>query len=788
MSKSLRWIWLALILISYNLSYAQELRQKIQGIVRDKVSFQPILGANIVLTNTSDLSTSGVISLEDGQFLIESVKLGRYKLTISHVGYQAFTIPELLVSASRDVYLTVQLDVGAMVLEEVVVDAVIPEQHISMLGKQPITAEQTLRYAATFYDPARLSISFPGVATFNDQNNNVVVRGNSPNGVAWRLEGVDIVNPNHLTNAGTFTDRPVQSGGSVNILSSQLLGASSFLNGAFDATYGNAMSGVFDMTFRDGNLDEAKYTAQISLLGLDFAVEGPISKKKKGSFIANYRYSTIGLLSSMGVELGDEAITFQDLSFHVSTTSEKGSTWSVFGLGGNSRNEFIAERDSTKWEYGKDSQDILFKGRMFGFGISNRHPISTKAYLRNTIGYSILDNERTAFNLDSAYNQTPRSFDENTSEILSWRSELSTKISPSASLSAGFHFSHIYEEIFSESMPLNGLIASGGGDSWLIQPFLNLTQIIGKRFSYNIGVRYLNHTLSEAQSLEPRMSVKLHVNDFNNVYLKYGLHSLLQTPGTYFYSERDLNGNFINPNETLGLTKAHHFVLGYNYSINESTRLNTEFYLQDLFDVPVSQVSQSTFSVLNQIEGFVFESLENTGSGRNYGIDLMFRKTFSNDVYYLINASFYESKYKGSDGIERDTRFNGNYSINFTGGKEFKKVRADFEKTFGVNLGMVYLGGYRDTPIDVAQSEIQGRTVYVTNEAFTIKMKDYARINLRLSWVKDRPDYTRTISIDIQNLTNRENIAYSYYDTEVQDVVIQNQLGIIPILAYRLEF
>jgi hypothetical protein len=754
--------------MSTGLSYGQELGQKIQGIVRDKVSFQPISGANIILTNTSDLSTSGQTSGEDGKFIFESVNLGRYRLVFSYVGYQTYTISELLVSASRDVFLDIQLDLGAMVLEEVVVDAAIPEEHISMLGKQPITVEQTLRYAATFYDPARLSTSFPGVATFNDQNNNIVIRGNSPNGVAWRLEGVDIVNPNHLTNAGTFTDRPVQSGGSVNILSSQLLGTSSFLNGAFDATYGNAMSGVFDMKYRNGSTEEVKYTTQLSLLGLDFSVEGPLSKSKNGSFIANYRYSTIGLLSAMSLDLGDEAITFQDLSFHVNTTSEKGSTWSVFGLGGNSRNEFISERDSLTWEFGKDSQDILYKGRMFGFGISNRHPISL------------------AYDLDSVYNQLLRSIDENKSEIFSWRSELSTKISPSSSLSAGFHLSYLYDEIYSES--LFGLVALGEGDSWLIQPFFNLSQVLSNRFSYNLGLRYLNHTLSGAESLEPRLSLKLQINENNNLNLRYGLHSLLQTPGTYFYSGRDLNGDLVNTNKKLGLTKAHHIVLGYNYSVNQSIKLNAEVYYQDLYNVPVSRFSQNTFSVLNQIEGFVFEALENTGTGENYGIDIMFRKTFSNDIYYLANASLYESKYKGSDGIERATRFNGNYSINFTGGKEFKKIRADFEKTFGINLGIVYLGGFRDTPIDDVQSEIEGRTVYVSDEAFTIKMKDYARINLRLSWVKDKPDYTRTISVDIQNLTNRENIAYSYYDTEVQDIVVQNQLGIIPILAYRLEF
>ena len=780
--------FLLLLLFIGDVALSQDFNRYVRGKVRDKISYQPVPGANVVIRNTSESKTIGAVTNEDGSFEIGPLDLGRYSIVVSHIGYQDFVIPELLVKASRDIFLNVNLNIGATVLDEVVVDAAIPDVHINMLGKQPITVEQTLRYAATFNDPARLSTTFPGVSTINDQNNNIVVRGNSPNGVGWRLQGVDIVNPNHLTNAGTFTDRPVQSGGSVNILSSQLLGNSTFLNGAFDATYGNALSGVFDMNLREGDRQDLKFTTQASLLGLDFAVEGPLSGSRTTTFIANYRYSTIGLLNTLGIDLGDEAITFQDISFHISTTTPNGANWTFFGIGGTSRNEFIANRDSSIWKFEKDRQDILYEGKMMGLGISSRYPLSAKSYIFNSIAFSVLENERTASILDQFLTPSIIAIDSSKNQIFSWRSEFLLKPLNNISISTGFHINHHLDELVSGSASFGRFVTSGEGSSILFQPFFNITQILGKSFSFNLGFRHVYHQLSQSHSFEPRLGIKLNTSAKSDVYFRYGKHSLLQRPGILYYSYQGIDGNEINPNKDLGLSKADHVVIGVDVFPTEQVRINAELYYQSLYNIPVSKDSSNSFSVLNQMEGFVTEILTNNGSGKNYGFDLSIRRTFSNNFYYQANTSIYESKYEGSNGIERDSRFNGNYAFNFTGGQEFIKSGTTTEKTFGVNLNFVYLGGFRDTPIDESSSEIEGRTVYFTEESFSIKMRDYTRLDLRLSWTKNKLVYTRTISIDIQNLTNRQNIAYSYYDTQIKGIVEQNQLGIIPILAYRVEF
>lgn len=182
-------------------------------------------------------------------------------------------------------------------LGEVEVRAAAPRR-MDAIHTHALTVEQSLRYPATFFDPARLAMSFAGVASTNDQANHFSVRGNGPASNAWLLEGAEIVTPNHLTNAGTQSDYPTLSGGGTTILSAQMLGTSRLLLGGFSAAYGNALGGVLDLSLRAGTAERHRFTAQAGLIGIDLSTEGPFKKGKGATYLINYRYSTLGLLSS----------------------------------------------------------------------------------------------------------------------------------------------------------------------------------------------------------------------------------------------------------------------------------------------------------------------------------------------------------------------------------------------------------------------------------------------------------------------------------------------------------
>jgi hypothetical protein len=275
-------------------SAAQELTQTVKGSVADRFTGAMISGANIKLTGKDGEKL--VQSSEQGLFNID-VPVGRYILTISHTAYESYA-SELLVIAAHQSIIKIELTPGVTVLDEVSVSGTVPVDD-DVPGLRSLSIEKTLRIPANFLDPVRAITAYPGVVATNDQSNTIMVHGNSPNGLLWRLNGLDIVNPNHLANAGTLSDRPVANGGGVNILSAQMLDRTDFYLGALPAHYGNATAGVIDMGLRSGNKDDHQFTGQASVIGLDFAAEGPLGKKHNNSFLANYRYSTVGLLSAM---------------------------------------------------------------------------------------------------------------------------------------------------------------------------------------------------------------------------------------------------------------------------------------------------------------------------------------------------------------------------------------------------------------------------------------------------------------------------------------------------------
>ena len=791
-----RFILLVTVLITVHgpLS-AQEITQTIRGIITDDATQRPISGASVYLKDTDPVV--GTVTDEDGQFLLENVPVERYILNASSVGYETFTIPDLLVRSGKENVLTISLVQSVRNLDEVIVtEARENAETVAPISSRTFSVEETRRYAATFFDPARLVTSFPGVVGTNDQSNQISVRGNSPNSLVWRLEGVDIVNPNHLSNAGTFSDRRVQSGGSQSILSTQVLDDSRFFSGAFPAQYGNAVGGVMDMRLRRGNNQQQEYTAQLGLIGLEFAAEGPFREDYPGSYVANYRYSTVGILTNgLGLDFGGERIAFQDLSFNLSFPTKNAGDFTVFGVGGSGSNVFEASRDSTEWEEQEDRYDVTFTNDMAAVGLTHTLPLGERSLLKSIVATSSLSSERYSNRVSDTYETINVSEDDYRETRLSVTSSLTRKLVGNHTLQAGLYFDNLYYQLSSSDGDTTGalpLLISGEGNGQFFRPYLDSKFILSSRWILNAGLHYAYFTLSGSHSLEPRLSLRWNVTEGTSrqqfVTASYGLHSQLQLPGVYFYSETLADGTVTNPNRDVGFTKSSQYTVGYDYVMSESFKFRAEAYYQHLFNVPISTFPARSFSVLNVVEGFVRERLVNEGTGRNYGLEASVEKSLSDSYYFLVSGSVYESKYTGADGMERDTRFNGNYALSVTGGKEFSWNKKGKLRVVGINLRSAYLGGLRATPIDEGQSRTTRSTVFIDDQAFTQKLPDYFKVDVRLSLRKDTPRYSSVWSLDLQNATNRQNVAYQYYDTVQGEIITKYQLGLIPILTYRIEF
>jgi hypothetical protein len=784
---SAKYYYFLLILIFPLFTFGQGPTQTIRGTVIDADTRLPLIGASVIIPGSEPLI--GTSTNQKGSFRLDNLPLGYYQLEVSNVGYQTVLLTQLLLESGKELVLNVPLTEATETLDAVVLTGKRSNPNIGPVSIKTITQEEVLRFPGTFYDPARLAMTFAGVASTDDQANNISIRGNSPNSMAWRLEGLEIVNPNHLSNAGTFSDRPAQNGGGVNILSAQLLSTSYFMTGAFPANYGNALSGIMDMQLRPGNNEQWEFTGQAGFVGIDLSAEGPLTRRKNSSLLVNYRYSFTGLLSNLGVDLGDEDIRFQDFSFHLNIPTTNAGKFTIFGIDGRSQNTFLADIDSTNWEFQKDRFDIYFENDMTAFGLTHTLPIGDRTAWNSGFVFSERRSARQAFRLQDDLNLVEDSYDEINEGKIAFNTNINHRFSANNRLTAGIYLTQFDSDVYSleDSTEIN---YDGIDQSMLIQPYVSYQQdLLNNRLRFNIGLHYQYFTLNESQSLEPRASLRLRLSPDQNISLAYGLHSQVQQAQVYFANSPGLI------NENLGFTKSHHFVLSYERSVDPSTKLIAEAYYQSLFDVPISVDPNSSFSILNILEGFVLEDLVNEGTGENYGFELGVQKNFSNNFFFLVNASVFESKYTGADGIQRDTRFNSNYILNATAGREFrwrKPSRHDDseqrEKVFGLNARIAYYGGFRETPIDEAASRMAGTTVFVESEAFSIKQPAFFKVDLRLYWKNNRPKYSSTVSLDIQNATNRENVAYSYYDAQQGQVILKNQLGLIPILSYRIEF
>lgn len=768
-----------------SICFSQIHTQTLRGSIVDKQVQQILPGATVIVLNTDPLL--GASTDEKGNFRIDKIPVGTYNLQVTYVGYEPKIVPTVIISSGKETVITIEMEEMVIQGKEVVITADKrkdkPLNEMSVVSARTFSVEETQRYAAAVNDPGRMVISYAGVVSADDGNNEISIRGNSPNGLLWRMEGIEIPNPNHFSEAGT-------SGGGISILNAQILSNSDFLTGAFPAEYGNALSGVFDLKLRKGNNEQREFTLQAGFLGLSVAAEGPFSKNYKGSYLVNYRYSTLGILSAIGV-LDDQASTnFQDLSFNIFLPTTKAGDFSIFGFGGLSAQTYDVIYDSLKWQY--DYQ--RYGGRFFAntgvLGFTHNYLFGTKAYLKTALAISGTGNGYNEIYVDDEY-EPLTTYRENyiqQKQILS--SVLNYKFSTRLTLRSGIINSRWQYNLVNESSenPGDPLVRyiNEKGSTFITQVFSQVQYHLNDRTTLNAGLHYLRLWLNNTQSIEPRVSIERQLSEKQTISFGYGLHSQVQPIGIYFAETTDTNGVVSKPNENLGFTKAHHFVLSYNYLFNPNLRVKTEVYYQALFNVPISKEGATSYSMLNDF--YTTDPLVNEGTGKNYGVEVSVEKFLSNRYYFLLSTSLFQSKYKGSDGVERNTRYNSNYTFVFTGGKEFALSKGSDNTLLGLNLKIIYTGGFRTTPIDLDSSIAAGKTIFKEDQIFSTQNPDYFRIDAGISLKLNRKKLTSTFLLDIQNATNHMNVYGQYFEPREGKLVTYYQTPLIPVFSYRIEF
>jgi hypothetical protein len=790
-ANAMRHAFFLLLLLFFGIpeGRAQNLTQTIRGTVIDKESKVPLIGATVVVLNEA---ASGGVSDNDGNFRILGVPLGRKTIKISYLGYNDAVMSDVIVNSAKEVVLNIELQEKVVSTKEVTVSAkankAATNNELVLVSGRSFTIDQTNRYAGSLSDPSRMAANFAGVAGGgNDQRNDIVIRGNSPLGLLWRLEGADIPNPNHFSNQGA-------NGGPVSILNNNTLANSDFLTGAFPAEYGNGNSGVFDLKMRNGNNEKHEFLAQLGFNGLELLAEGPITKHD-ASYLISYRYSTLALFNAIGISFGEAGIPFyQDISFKFTFPKTALGSFSVWGLGGLSSTELLnsnkTPEERAKLQY---PQDVDFSSKMGVAGVTHSIQLNKQSYIRSVLSVSGQGNRTKVDSLDDADNKFYLYNSTSNYGKIALHSYYAHKINVRNTIKFGVIGSRIFGSQY-DSVYVNALKAYRqqiyfDTATYLGQAYVNWNYRITNDLTFNAGVHYNHLFFNNTSSVEPRASIRWQTRKGHTFTAGYGLHGQMQTMYTYFQKTLTdtLHNGYTYTNTNLGMSKSQHFIIGYEKMLSSEVRFKTEVYYQYLFDLPVRQ-TPGVFSSVNTGADFTntyADSLVNKGIGHNYGIEFTLERFFSKGYYYLVTTSLYQSEYRASDGKWRNTAFSSDYVVNVLGGKEWKMGKSG---TFIVSLKVTAAGGRRYIPVNIAESKLAGYAVYDYSRAYQDRLPDFFRTDIRVSYKLNGKRITQEWALDVQNIFNRQNVLTQQFNPRTGELQNIYQIGIFPVPLYRVYF
>lgn len=766
--------------------------QTIRGIVLDAVTGYSLPGAHVILKDSDPLIATTTDM--NGQFELHHIPVGRQSIEISYVGYIKRVYNNLLLSSGKEIFVQAYLEESVVNLAEFTVTEKLRKENaineMALVSARNFLVEETERYAGSLGDPARMVANFAGVMTQNDSRNDIIIRGNSPMGVQWRIEGIEVSNPNHFGAQGT-------TGGPVSMVNNNLLANSGFLTGAFPAEFGNATAGVFDLNLRSGNTHKTEFVGQVGFNGFELGAEGPAFKLQNGqkaSYLANFRYSTLEVMDKLGFDAGTGTAIpeYKDFTFLADIPVTKVGRFKIFGLWGKSMIRLGRDlSDTAANQYNLRGTATDFGSDLAIIGTSHTYFFNENTRIKSTLSWQEFGS-MTVF--DSVRNVAfiPIFRGDQTEEKISFSTQLLRKLNAGANFLAGIvadaYFINFQDSIRSREHAKFITQTDAAGNLMLYRAYGQWQQKLGSRITANAGLHLQYVEMNNELSPEPRLGISWQASERSSLNAGFGVHSQLQPKAIYFFQTylQDTD-SYQQTNQSVKMTRSNHYVLGYHFLVNSYFRFKTETYFQHLYNIPVREASPE-FSMINAGDFFALpqvDSLENKGKGRNMGIEFTFERFLNDGWYMLFTASIFDSKYTGFDGIWRNTAFNGNYVLNVLGGYEFQVGK---NSSLTLDLKTVWAGGKRFVPVDFEESLTQGEEVRDWSRSFEQRYDDYFRTDLRLGFRMNHRKFSQEWAIDLQNITGYRSIFLESYDPLENEVYQVYQQGFMPMFLYRIQF
>ena len=801
-----------MIAVFITLASGQNITQTVRGTIVDADSKLPLQGATLVINGTDPLV--GTSTDLNGIFRFKNVPLGRIALKISYLGYETKTISDIAVNSGKEVVLDISIQESAIKMDEAVVKAYKnkgeAKNDMSQLSLHSITLEETKRFTGGMDDPARVVSSFAGVASTPDGSSDIIVRGNSPKYMQWRLDGAEISSPYHM-------DDQNSSFGALTALNNNLLATSDFYTGAFSSEYGDVISCVYDVKLRPGNNEKFEATVGIGLMGTELTLEGPVKKGYAGSYLFNYRYSTISLIKKLGLVDVPGGVDYQDATFKVVLPTERTGTYSFYGLGGLSGFSMENMGPTGLSTPGRTttsaliSKDFYKENYLANLGMNHILSLNKKSFVKTSLNYSGTGADDDIFETDtikSYYYEGELTGDYISPRMHTIQSRIvnsairgaitySNKINTKNKIQIGTKYT-LYNFNYNQNFYSNEEASMININDFkvnlsTINNFISWKHSLNEKINIVAGLHNMNLSNNKS-TVEPRLSINWNINKTNSLHAGYGMHSTTERVHNYYTRIPQDDGSYFQPNKNLGLLKAHHYVLGYEKRFTDNLVGKIEVYYQHLYNLPVENNDTSYYATINEGIDYKYVELVNKGSGKNYGMEISIERFFDNNFYFLINGSLFDSKYKSLDGIWRNTRYNNNYIVNILCGKEFKKLGNKQNQTLALNTKIFFEGGQRYIPLirdaqGIVTVEPENDRYFDYSKAYNDKLDNIFLLNLSASYKFNKPGATHEIFLDLMNLTNGQARMAEYYDVSKPGKVgYTTQFGFFPNLMYRVYF
>lgn len=809
----------------------------ITGSVTDSKTNEPLIGVNIIV---KELSGIGTASNENGYFSIK-LPVGSYSLKASLIGYTPVVKSDIIVKTVGEAMVTIQLSESSIELNEISVAADYFDKSIieNNLSTVVLGVEEIKRSPGSMQDFQRILQSMAGVSFSKDKNNELLVRGGSPNENLTVLDNMELHSTNHYPNERS-------SAGPINMINVDLIDNIQFSTGGFISKYGDKLSSVMNITTREGSrLKPLQANFNISNAGVGAILEGGLNNGN-GSWIVSLRKSYIDLIkSAVGLTSVPE---YYDVQFKLAYDLSLKHKLICSGIYGNDKIFVEGEAENTNLLLaGKADSVSLFIGNVKQHQLATG--ISLKSIWRNNL-YSLFTIYHNSFHYNTSETEqfTQRRYDsngevfqssaiknktlfdnKNTSGELAAKFEFGWNLNKSSELNFGGSLKTIYfnQDIYKSGDSSRYDIQSNGwntsDDTYVSRPASRINynfkyfthqksylfvdykiSLFGGMLGANLGFRYDYFSYSKKENLSPRFSASYNLSQYSNINFAYGEY--YQTQNYPTYNDRYKS----DVNRYLKNTHARHFVLGYENILSDGLKLTVEAYYKKYDDIPVKE----EFIHYDE-RTFRSEKYLNTGKQKTYGIDLLLQQKLVNDFYGTLAFSKMWSKAedprlgKGGGNFPSDYEYPNILTIIF--GKRFSSLRKKLdEMPFYIKYPSYIFPFSNDMEICArwrfANGSVYTPKVFVTTEQFyegdsrwskgswvssndvnSKRYADYHRLDVSFSSRYNFNSWSLSVYLSIENIYNRKNAASYQYNSDGKIETV-NQFSIFPVLGIEARF